>query len=203
MTMYRDANEDRNPGESIHQTAQASRKAARATADETARVAGAAAGAGDHAVRAGAEILQRNAETLQHTMQSGARLAARMTERSVDQIGRAMGFSGEEAQKAAHRSTGNIEAIMRSSTVATEIAQRLYGEWVNFARERMERNFDRIDTLMKCHTPQDFAAFQSDLMLDNVECFLTYARRIGEHSARLADEAKKNFVNVVEGHRAA
>jgi hypothetical protein len=202
MSRFGDANEDSSSGESIQQTTQASHKAARATVDETARMAEAAAGASDRAVQAGAEIIQRNAETLQQTIQSGAKLAARITERSADQFGRAMGFSGEEAQKVAHRSTGNIEAIVQSSTIATEIAQRLYGEWVNFARERMERNFNRLDTLMKCHTPQDFVALQSELMRDNVEGFLGYAGRVGEHSVRLADEVKKRFVDAVGGHRA-
>jgi hypothetical protein len=201
MTMSHsgDMNENRNSTESMRRTAQASEKAARTTADETTRMAEAAVGAGNRAVQTGTEMLQRNAETLQHTIQSGAKLAARMTERSADQFGRAMGFSGEEAQKAAHRSTGNIEAIMHSSTVVSEITQRLCGEWVDFARQRMERDFDRIDTLMKSRTPQDFVALQSDLMRDNVESFLGYVRRIGEQSLRVVDEAKKGF----EGRRVA
>lgn len=212
------ANEDRNPAESIRRTAQASEKATRATADEAtrmadrttratadeaARMAEAAVGAGNRVVQSGTEMLQRNTETLQRTIESGAKLAARMTERSADQFGRAMGFSGEEAQKAAHRSTGNLEAIVQSTTIVTEITQRLCGEWVDFARQRMERDFDRIDTLMKSRTPQDFVALQSDLMRDNVESFLTYARRIGEQSMRAVDEAQKRFVDMAEGRRVA
>jgi hypothetical protein len=197
-----DGNEDCSPAESIQQTTQASHEAARATVDETARMAEAAAGAGDRAVQAGAEIIQRNAETLPQTIQSGAKLAAQITERSDDQFGRAMGSSGEEAQKAAHRSTGNIAAVVQSGTVVTEITQRLYGEWVDFARERMERNFDRIGTLMRCHSPQDFVALQSELMRDNIEGFLGYASRVGEHSVRLADEAKKRLIDAGEGQRA-
>jgi hypothetical protein len=202
MSRFGDANEHWNPAESIQQTTQASHEVARATVDEIARMAGAAAAAGDRVVQAGAEIIQRDAETLQQTIQSGATLAAPITERSADQFGHAMGVSGEEAQKAAHRSTGNSEAIVQSGTVVTEITQQLCGEWVNFAQERMERNFERMDTLMKCHTPQDFVALQGELMRDNVEGFLGYAGRVGEHSVRLADEAKKRFVDAVKGHRA-
>jgi hypothetical protein len=202
MSRFGDPNEDWNPADSTQQMTQASHEAARATVDETARMAEAAAGAGDGALQAGAEIIQRNAESLQQTIQSGATLAAPITERSADQFGRAMGVSGEEAQKAAHRSTSHIEAIVQSSAVVTEITQQLCGEWVNFARERMERNFERMDTLMKCHTPQDFVALQSELMRDNIEGFLGYAGRVGEHSMRLADEAKKRFVDAIEGRRA-
>src|SRR5580704_1320802 len=99
MSGFGDPNEDWNPADSSQQMTQASHEAARATVDETAHMAEAAAGAGDRAVQADAEIIQRNAETLQQTIQSGAKSAPQITERSADQFGRAMGFSGEEAQK--------------------------------------------------------------------------------------------------------
>ena len=55
-----------------------------------------------------------------------------------------------------------------SQDVSAEVAQRLLGEWVDFARARMERNFDQIEALVKCRTPQDFVALQSELMRDNM-----------------------------------
>ncbi len=67
----------------------------------------------------------------------------------------------------------------------------------------MDRGFDRIDAFLQCRTPQDFAALQSDLLRDNLETFLGYARKAGEHSARLADEARLRFGTVAEGRRAA
>jgi hypothetical protein len=62
----------------------------------------------------------------------------------------------------------------------------------------MDRGFDRIDALFQCRTPQDFAALQSELLRDNMETFLGYARKAGEHSASVADEAKKRFGSVAE-----
>ena len=194
--------EENNPMDPIEQAARASERTANEFAEGASRVKDAAARASDQAMRASVEIIQRNAETVQHTLACGAKLAARMTERSADQFGRAIGFSGEGAQTAAQKSSRNLEAIVQSGTVLTEITQRLCEEWAEIARARMDRGFDRIDALLRCRSPQDFAAIQSELLRDNIETFLGYARKAGEHSARLADEARKRF-GAAEGRMAA
>src|SRR5215475_12441668 len=195
--------EENNPMDPIEQAARASERTANEFAEGASRVKDAAAKASDQAMRASVEIIQRNAETVQHTLQCGAKLAARMTERSADQFGRAIGFSGEGAQRAAQKSSRNLEAIVQSGTVLTELTQRLWEEWAELARARMDRGFDRMETFLRCRTPQDFAALQSELLRDNIETFLGYARKAGEHSARLVDEARRRFETAAEGRRAA
>src|SRR5258705_737215 len=185
--------------DSIEQAARASERTANEFAEGASRVKDAAARASDQAMRASVEMIQRNAETFQHTLQCGAKLAAQMTERSADQFGRAIGFSGEGAQKAAQKSSHNIEAIVQSGMILSEITQRLSEEWADIARARMDRGFDRIDALLQCRTPQDFTALQSELLRDNMETFLGYAHKPVEHSARLVDKAKQRFGNVVHG----
>jgi len=187
----------------IEQAARASERTANEFAEGASRVKDAATRASDEAMRASVEMMQRNAETVQHTLQCGAKLAARMTERTADQFGRAIGFSGEGAQTAAQKSSRNLEAIVQSGTVLTELTQRLWEEWAELARARMDRGFDRMETFLRCRTPQDFAALQSELLRDNIETFLGYARKAGEHSARLVDEARRRFETAAEGRRAA
>lgn len=195
--------QENNPIDPIEQAARATDRTANELAAGASRVSDAAARASDQAVRASVEMMRRNAETLQHTLQCGAKLAARMTERSANQFGRAMGFSGEGAQNAAQKSSRNLEALVQSGTVLTEITQRLCEEWVDIARARMDRGFDRMEALLQCRTPQDLAALQSELLRDNVETFLGYARKAGEHSARLVEEARQRIGNIAEGRRAA
>jgi hypothetical protein len=205
MTASQSSNitQEKNPMDPIEQAARASERTASEFAEGASRVKDAAARASDQAMRAGVEMIQRNTETVQHTLQCGAKLAARMTERSADQFGRAIGFSGEGAEKAAQKSSRNIEAIVQSGTVLTEMTQRLCEEWADIARARMDRGFDRMEALLQCRTPQDFVAFQSEMLRDNLETFLGYARKAGEHSTRLADEAKRRFGSLTEGRRAA
>ena len=202
-SQFGNVTEENNQMDPIEQAARASERTANEFAEGASRMKDAAARASDQAMRASVEMMQRNAETVQHTIQCGAKLAARMTERCADQFGRAIGFSGEGAQGAAQKSSRNVEAIVQSGTVLTEMTQRLSEEWAEMARARMDRGFDRLNAFLQCRTPQDFAALQSEVWRDNIETFLGYARKAGEHSARLADEARQRSGTVAESRRAA
>jgi hypothetical protein len=195
--------EESNTMDPIEQAARATERAANGFADGAGHARDAAAAASDQAVRAGVELMQRNAETLQHALQCGARLTARLSERSTDQLGRAIGMSGEGAEDAARKSSRNFEAIVHSGAALTEIAQRLCEEWVDIARARVDRSFDRFDAFLQCRTPQDFTTLSSEMMRDNMETFLAYARKAGEHSARIAGEARQQAANSAAGRRAA
>ena len=155
------------------------------------------------AARAGTEILQLNAETVQKALQSSGEIAARLTERSADQFGRMFGISGEEAHKAAQKSSDNLKAIIQSSSVLAEVTQSVSREWANFTRERMEQNLNRFESLLRCRSPQDVAAVQSEFLRDNLESFLQCARRIAEISIQVADEATKRTAEAVEAAQAA
>lgn len=187
----------------VEKAARASERAVNEFAQSASRAKDAAARTSDQAIRASVEMMQRNAETVQHTLHCSARLAAQMTQRTADQFGRAVGLSGEGAQTAAQKSSRNLEAIAQSSTVLTEIAQRLCEEWVETARARMDRGFGRIDAFFRCRTPQEFAALHSEVMRDNIETYLGYTHKVGEHSARLCDEARQRFANLAQGRKAA
>jgi hypothetical protein len=158
----------------------------------------AVATASDQAMRATVRMIQDNAETVQQTLQFGAKLAGQLTERSVDQLGRAIRFPGEGAREVAQKSSHDIEAIAHSGTVWGEITRRTFEEWVNVARARMARGFDHINAFWECRTPQDFAALQSEVFRDNIKTLLGYARKAGEHSARLANEADRRLERVPE-----
>jgi hypothetical protein len=171
---------------------QAVQEAAREGAGQASRIAQISTDVSERAARAGTEILQRNAE-----------IAARLTERSADQFGRVYGIFGEEVRKAAQKSSDNLDAIIQSSSVLAEVTQSISREWVNFTRERMEQNLNRFESLLRCRTPQDMAAVQSEFLRDNLESFLQCARRIAETSMQMADEATKRTAATVERARAA
>ena len=157
----------------------------------------------ERAARIGTEILQRNAETVQEALQSSGEIAARLTEHSADQFGRMFGISGEEAHKAVQKSSVNLDAILQSSSVLAEVSQSISREWLNFVRERMEQNLNRFESLLRCRTPQDITAVQSEILRDNLESFLQCARRIAETSIQVADEATKRTAEAVEAAEAA
>jgi hypothetical protein len=187
----------------IEQAAQATGGVSSGIAEGVGHARDATATAGDQAMRAGVELTQRNAETVQHVLQCGAKLAGRLSERFADQFGRAIGISGESAKEAAQKSSRNFQAIAHSGAALTEITQRLCEEWVEVAWTRMDRGFDRVDAFLQCRTPHDFTALQSEIMRDNMEAFLLYARKAGEHAARLAGEARRQSAKVTGDRKVA
>ena len=101
------------------------------------------------------------------------------------------------------RSSENIDAIMQSSAMIIEVTQSISRQWTDFARERIEQNVNRFDSLLRCRTPQDFAALQSELLRDNLESFLQCARRVAEKSVQVADELTRKVAENAERLRAA
>jgi hypothetical protein len=149
--------------------------------EEARRIAQISTDVSNRAARAGTEILE----------QSSVEIAARLTERSADQFGRVWGIFGEEVHKAAQKSPDNFDAIIQSSSVLAKVTQSISREWANFMRKRMQQNLNRFESLLRCRTPQDMTAVQSEILRDNLESFLHCARRVAETSMQVADEATK------------
>ena len=126
-----------------------------------------------------------------------------LAQRFADEIGCVFGISGEEAHKTAQRSSENLDAIIQSSSVLAEVTQSISREWLHFTRECMEQNFKQFESLLRCRTPQDISAVQSEIMRDNLESFLQFARRIGKISMQAPDEASKRAAEAVQRAEAA
>jgi hypothetical protein len=166
----------------------------RKMADETSRAARTMADVSERTARTGADLVQRNAEAIQQAWQSGSELATRSTE----QFARALGVTGEEAQNARQQSMRNLEALAQSNTTLAQAGQKISLECFEFARKRMAHNLDWFDAFMRCRSPQELAAVQSDFVRDNLEDLLQTSRRMAELWIRMADEEVRNVIETVE-----
>ena len=182
--------------------AETAREGARQAAEDAARTArtvtNEAAEAGQHAARAGADIAQSQAETVQQIVQSGLSLATQAAERSVDQFAEVFGFSGERAEEAARQSSRNIEAIAECSTVLAQGLQDISRQWLDWAQDRVQQQIEGATALLRCRSPQDLFAVQSDLLRGNLELFLDSSRRIAERSVQLTEEAARKVTAEAE-----
>jgi Phasin protein len=91
-----------------------------------------------------------------------------------------------------------LAAMAQSGTVLSETAKHLVEEWADIGRARIERGLGRIEAFLQCRAPQDFAALQGEVLRDNIETVLSYARKAMEYSTRLADEAGRRFGSLPE-----
>ena len=185
---------------SARQTAQ---EAHDRVSDEMKRTAQTAAEVSERAARASAELVQRNTQIVQQAWEMSSKMAAQLTQQSVDQLARTFGISGEEAQKTAQQSALNLEVIIGSSAALAEGMQNMSQEWLKFAQSRMEQNFDRFNALVRCRTPQDLTAVQSEMIQTDFQRLLQSARRTAEISARTADNATRKLAEQVHPMRQA
>jgi hypothetical protein len=117
--------------------------------------------------------------------------------RSTDELGRTLGFSGNEAQQAealqaAKRSARNTETILYTSTAVTKLMSGMSREYFELVRHQIENSMDRMNQLWRCRTAQEAAAVQSDLVRETVGTVLESSRRVADISLKLADDAAKH-----------
>ena len=182
-----------NPRQAERDMSQAAQETGRKIAEETSRAARTAADAGAGAARAGADMIYRNAETVQHAWQSGSKMASELAGKSVERFARACGVTGESAQQATEQSARNFESIVQSGTILAGGMQNISLELLNFARKRLEQNMHRVEALVNCRTPQEVLAVQSDLVRDSLEDFVQSTRHIAEISSQMAEEAVRRM----------
>jgi phasin family protein len=173
------------------------RRTAERTAEQTRRIGQTAAEAGEEVARAGANLLQQNAE-LQNAWRFGLDMATAVMGRSTDQLGRTLGLSGNEAQQATERSARNAETILYSTTAVIKGMSGMSREYFEFVRHQIENSIDRTNELWRCRTPQDVAAVQSDLVRDTVESVLESSRRMADMSLKLAEDTAKHMTQNME-----
>jgi hypothetical protein len=56
------------------------------------------------------------------------------------------GLGGETAREALQQSSGNLQAIMESTTVIASGLHEVTEEWMRFAQERVENNLNHLDS---------------------------------------------------------
>ncbi|UWU73498.1 phasin family protein [Bradyrhizobium huanghuaihaiense] len=179
------------------------RRAGERTAEQTRRIGLATAEAGEEVSQASGHLLRQNTEMLQNAWRFGVDMAAAMMGRSTDQLGRTFGLTGNEAQRAAERSVRNAEAIMYSTTAVAKGMNGASREYFDFIRQQTERTMDRMNELLRCRTPHDWAAVQTDLMRETISSALDTSRRISDLSLKMADDAGNHITQSIERMRQA
>lgn len=174
------------------------RYAGERSAEQTRRIGLAAAEAGEEVAQASSHLLQQNSEMLQNTWRLGVDMATALLGRSTDQLGRTLGVTGDEAQRATERSARNAEAIMYSATAVAKGMNGVSREYFDFVRQQIERSMDRMNELWRCRTPHDLAAVHTDLVRDTISSALDTSRRMADVSLKVADDAGTHITQTVE-----
>ena len=165
------------------------------TSDQTRRMGETAVEAGQEVARAGADLLQQNAETLQSTLRFGLDMATAVMGRSTDHVSRAFGLSGDEVQQSTERAARNAATILHSSTALAKGMKGMSQEYFAFLRHQIENSMERMNELWRCRTPQDVAAVQSDFMRESVESAMESSQRIADLSLKVTNDTTRSMAH--------
>ena len=165
------AQETRKAGEQVAQTA-------RAMGDATERT-----------TRKSAETLQRNADAACETWQGGSEVAGRIAQRSMEQLTKIFGLGGDTIRETVQQTSGNMQAVLESTTVIAGGLQGVAGELMRFAESRTEQNLDHLERLGQCCNLHDLLALQTQVVRDNLEAFLQSGQRMSERTTEMARTA--------------
>jgi hypothetical protein len=182
-----------------HQSAEdAAKRTGERVVDQTTRFGRVAAETGEDMVRASANLLQQNAETLQNFWRFGLDVPSGVMGRAADQIGQTLGVSGDDAQRAAEHSAGNAEMILHSTTAVSKMMAEMSREHFDFWRHQIENSMGRMNDLWRCRTPQDLIAVHSDLVRESMGAFLESSRRVADMSVKMVDDTRKQINQTAE-----
>jgi hypothetical protein len=141
---------------------------------------------------------QQATTAAQEVVRSGVSTVSEVAQRTTDQVTEVFGAARQRTQQLGERVTQNLQAVTQSSTVLAREIQEVSGECLEMVQERMQKNLDGVNALVRCRTLPEFLALQTSLLRDNLELTLTNSRRIAELSARVAENTTRTATVQIE-----
>ena len=161
----------------------------RKTGEQAAQTARAMGDAAVRATRASAETFQRNTDAAREAWQGGSEAAGRIAQRSMEQLTKIFGLGGETVIETLQQTSGNMQAVLESTTAIAGGLQGVAGELMRFAESRAEQNLDHLNRLGQCRNLHDLLALLTQVVRDNLEAFLQSAQRTSERTTEMARTA--------------
>ena len=164
------------------------------TAEQSARATAAAARDG---ITKMAEFRDQATEHSQQTLRTGIEAASHHARETADRFTRTLGFTGADAERLAHQSKQNMEAVTRCGSVFSQALQDVSRSWFELGQKQWQRNLEGLNKLTASKSVHEFTAIQGELVREGVQHMVQDSRAIAERSLRAVDEASKTFANVV------
>ena len=168
-------------------------RGARKAGDQAMRSAQTLSDATERAMRSGAETAERNSERFLSSWRTGSDTANRIAERSVTQFTRIFGLSGETASQTLQRSSGNLQAVLETTSIIADGLQDLSGELTQFVQSQTEHQLELLDKAFACRNPHELMALQAQMARDHFEAFLQAAKRASERTTQVTDRAVRKM----------
>ncbi len=131
------------------------------------------------------------AAVAQEVARSSVTTATEVAQRTTDRVSEVFGAAHQGAQDLTKGTTQNFQVVTQSSAILARRIQEASGECLEMVQERVQKNLDGMNALVRCRTLPEFLVAQSSLFRDNLELTLSNSRRIAELSGRVANTAAR------------
>ena len=99
---------------------------------------------------------QQAATAAQEVAQSGVSTAAEVAQRTTDQVTEVLGAARQRTQELTERTSQNLQAVTQSSALLARGLQDVSGECLEMVQERLQKNLDGVNALVRCRTLPEF-----------------------------------------------
>jgi phage-related minor tail protein len=134
---------------------------------------------------------QQTAKSAQEVAQTSVSTVVEVAQRTTDQVTEVFGAARQRTQELTKRATENLQVVTQSSAILARGIQEASGECLEMVQERMQKNLDGMNALVRCRSLPEFLEAQGSLLRANLELTLTNSRRIAELSSRVASTATR------------
>jgi hypothetical protein len=140
-----------------------------------------------NAAWAGPRTAERAAKTAQQAVQTGLSAASEVAQRTTERVGEVLGAARQRGDEITQRASQNLESFAQSGTALARGMQDVSSECLSMVQERMQKNLDGINAVVRSRTLPELMAAQGLLFRENLELTISNSRRIVELSTRIAD----------------
>jgi hypothetical protein len=186
-----------NPREPAPEHGRETRKAA----EQPTQTVRSMSDATERTARIASDSARRTTESAEAMWRDGTEAASRIAQRSMDQLSRMMGLSGEAIRESVERTSGNMQAVLQSATDVAGGLQDVTGEWMRCAQRQVEHNLNHLEELGQCRTFHDYVALQTQMVRENMETLLQGVRKTSERSTHIADKAVQRMSESAQSGR--
>jgi Phasin protein len=139
--------------------------------------------------RAATDLMRGQFETVQRAWEVAAEAARNLALRPIEQLSRASGFAGRNAELGMQESLRNVESVMGSGTVVASAIHNISRELVELTRVRLQQSMRAFDAFANCRSPEEVVKTQNDFVRHQINDYVQSTRRMADISVSMADDA--------------
>jgi len=144
-------------------------------------------------MEAGADTAQEAADMAQATIATAVDAADEAAKQALVSTVVLADRPIQDAANLMNQASEHFQAVARSNGILARGAATLSLEWAGLRQERLLKNLDRMNDLLRCRSMQDVVSLQHTVAQENFRQVVENGRRLAQLTAQVAQEATRTI----------